>query len=82
MREKLGSFAAGFASEEETAAAIRETFAGTGYCVDPHTAVAVSVCEKYYAKSGDPVGRRRIRLANRLIRAKPFPPAFRGTDGA
>ena len=54
MREKLGSFAAGFASEEETAAAIRETFAGTGYCVDPHTAVAVSVCGKYYAKSGDP----------------------------
>ena len=53
MREKLGSFAAGFASEEETAAAISETFKETGYCVDPHTAVAVSVCRKYYAKSGD-----------------------------
>ena len=54
MREKLDSFAAGFASEEETAAAISETFKETGYCVDPHTAVAVSVCRKYYAKSGDP----------------------------
>ena len=54
MREKLDSFAAGFASEEETAAAINETFKETGYCVDPHTAVAVSVCRKYYAKSGDP----------------------------
>ena len=54
MRKKLDSFAAGFASEEETAAAINETFKETGYCVDPHTAVAVSVCRKYYAKSGDP----------------------------
>ena len=53
MREKLADFAGGYATEEECAAAIRETFGKTGYVMDPHTAVAASVCAKYRAESGD-----------------------------
>ncbi|HHX73647.1 MAG TPA: threonine synthase [Firmicutes bacterium] len=49
----LTAFAAGYATEEETAAAIRGLFAASGYLVDPHTAVAVSVLEKYRKESGD-----------------------------
>ena len=39
-------FKAASASEEEVAAAIRKTFADTGYLVDPHTACAVVAADK------------------------------------
>ncbi len=44
-------FYGGYASEEETAAAIREVYAQAGYVMDPHTAVAWCVKEKYLAAS-------------------------------
>ena len=53
MREKLADFAGGYATEEETGAAIRTTYERTGYVMDTHTAVASSVCAKYRKESGD-----------------------------
>lgn len=50
MREKLADFYGGFASEEETAARIREVYEDTGYVMDTHTAVASCVYNNY--KSG------------------------------
>ncbi len=53
MKEKLSDFAGGYATEEETRAAIRDTYQSTGYVMDPHTAVAVHVCRAYRKDSGD-----------------------------
>ncbi|PWJ52114.1 threonine synthase [Faecalicatena contorta] len=47
MKEKLNDFVGGYASEEETEAAIRETYHSTGYVMDTHTAVASRVCKVY-----------------------------------
>ncbi len=54
MRAKLSDFAAGFASEEETAACIKRIYDKTGYVMDTHTAVASSVCTQYKSRKGDP----------------------------
>ena len=43
----------GYATEEEVKATIRRVFQETGYILDPHTAVAVSVYQAYQQKSGD-----------------------------
>ena len=53
MREQLADFVGGYATEEETAAAIKELYDRTGYIIDTHTAVAASVYNKYRANSGD-----------------------------
>jgi len=53
MRSKLADFAAGFASEEETAACIRRIYDKTGYVMDTHTAVAAHVCGQYRSRSED-----------------------------
>ena len=50
-----GVFSAGSASEEETAAAIRNLWEKYGWLSDTHTAVAFSVLEKY-KQSGDYAG--------------------------
>lgn len=47
MKENLAEFAAGFATEEETARSIRRVYEETGYVMDPHTAVAFHVCDHY-----------------------------------
>jgi threonine synthase len=52
MREKLTDFAAGSASEEETAAAISRLYRESGYLMDTHTAVAYAVWEKYRQQTG------------------------------
>ena len=49
MQEKLTDFYGNYASEEETAEAIRNLYEKTGYILDTHTAVAASVYEKYKA---------------------------------
>ena len=49
MKEKLCDFIGGYATEEDTDRAIRETYEKTGYVLDPHTAVATFVGEKYSA---------------------------------
>ncbi len=42
-----------YATEEETAAAIKEMYEKAGYVLDTHTAVAYASYEKYKAKTGD-----------------------------
>ena len=59
-------FAADRADEEETAATIRTSLRETGYCVDPHTAVALAVAEKEAARSGDADGRAVDRASGQI----------------
>lgn len=53
MQEKLKDFYGNYASEEETAKAIRTLYEKTGYILDTHTAVASSVYGKYKAETKD-----------------------------
>ncbi len=53
MREKLQEFFGGYSTEEETAEMIRALYEKTGYLIDPHTAVAAVVFEKYRRQTGD-----------------------------
>lgn len=53
MKGQLSDFYGNFAKEAETAARIRELFEKEGYVIDPHTAVASCVYEKYKKDSGD-----------------------------
>lgn len=52
MRGRLSDFASGFATEEETHAAIRRLYDRTGYVMDTHTAVASHVYETEAKKTG------------------------------
>lgn len=54
MRARLSDFRSGYATEEDTAEAIRTLYDRTGYVIDPHTAVASFVYRKYAASSHDP----------------------------
>lgn len=53
MQENLQDFYGGYASEEETAETIRSLYEKCGYVIDPHTAVAACVYEKYKNQTGD-----------------------------
>ncbi|MCI2049712.1 MAG: threonine synthase [Lachnospiraceae bacterium] len=53
LRGRLGCFYGGFASEDDTAEAIRTLYEDTGYVIDPHTAVARHVYGCYRAGTGD-----------------------------
>ena len=53
MKEELESYHGGFATEEETAATIKDLYEKTGYVIDTHTAVAASVYRKYTKETGD-----------------------------
>ncbi len=53
MKEKLADFVGGFATEEQTAATIKDTYEKTGYVMDTHTAVAACVYREYRKASGD-----------------------------
>jgi len=47
MKARLSDFIAGYASEEETVAAIKEVYEVSRYLIDPHTAVAFAAWRKY-----------------------------------
>jgi threonine synthase len=47
------TFAAGWCSEEDTLQTIRRVFDRTGYLMDPHTAVAQFVYERYVRETQD-----------------------------
>ena len=47
MKKGLGDFYGNFCSEGETREAISATWYGSGYVIDPHTAVAAGVYQKY-----------------------------------
>lgn len=53
MREAMKDFASGYADGKETEAEIRRVFEDTGYLLDPHTAVASAVYEKYRKQTED-----------------------------
>lgn len=54
LRAKLqADFTAGFCSEEDTSAAIAAVWKEHDYLIDPHTAVAYTVMERYRKESGD-----------------------------
>lgn len=53
MRERLSDFYGNFATEEETAAAIRRVYGSDDYVMDTHTAVAAAVYDKYRKETGD-----------------------------
>ena len=53
MRAKLDDFYGNYASEAETAEAIKSIYYNTGYVIDTHTAVAASVYKKYVAETSD-----------------------------
>lgn len=53
MREFMKDFTGGTAGTEETAEEIRTVFEGSGYLMDPHTAVAASAVRKYRRQTGD-----------------------------
>lgn len=53
MAAGLSDFVSGYATADETAAAIRRLYDNTGYIIDTHTAVAAKVYEDYKKQSGD-----------------------------
>jgi threonine synthase len=54
MKHRIkNSFYGGYASEAETMITIKKTFEATGQALDPHTAVGVTVYERYRAETGD-----------------------------
>lgn len=53
MKEKLGDFVGGYATEEETRETIHHIYKATGYVIDTHTAVAASVFRKYKEETKD-----------------------------
>lgn len=53
IKEKLGDFYGGFASQEETRETIKKVYEQSDYVIDTHTAVAYNVYEKYKAGTGD-----------------------------
>ncbi len=53
MKKGLSDFVSGYASEEETAVAIRRLYEKTGYVVDTHTGVAASVYYGYKESAKD-----------------------------
>ncbi|MBD5504667.1 MAG: threonine synthase [Lachnospiraceae bacterium] len=53
MRAQLADFYGGYADEEETAVRIRDMYENTGYVLDPHTAVASAVYQKYVTDTKD-----------------------------
>ena len=53
MAEKTKDFYAGSANEEQTAGQIRKIFDSCGYVIDPHTAVASYVYDRYLEETND-----------------------------
>ncbi len=53
MKAQLASFYGNYATQEETAAEIKDVYEDTGYVLDTHTAVASAVYRKYTKETGD-----------------------------
>ena len=52
-KAELDDFYGNYATEEETAKVIKDTYEKTGYVMDTHTAVAASTYKKYVAETND-----------------------------
>ena len=66
MNDLKNNFSSGSCTDEETKNQIRETFAGSGYLIDTHTAVAYRVLQNYRNQTGDE------RLSVVVSTASPF----------
>lgn len=53
MKSQLKDFYGNYATEDETAATIRDLYEQTGYIIDTHTAVAAAVYNKYKEETKD-----------------------------
>jgi threonine synthase len=53
MKDGLGDFVGGYASEEQTHETIKKIYEDTGYVIDTHTAVAASVYMNYREEAKD-----------------------------
>ena len=53
MKSQLEDFYGNYCSEGETREAISATYYGSGYVIDPHTAVAAGVYQKYLRETED-----------------------------
>ncbi len=53
QKKSIADFAAGYSTEEDCAAIIKKIYEEDAYVLDPHTAVAASVYEKYRTESAD-----------------------------
>lgn len=53
MRAKLSDFVGGYAAEDEVFATIHKIYTKDHYVIDPHTAVAATVYDRYEKKTGD-----------------------------
>ncbi|SHK68500.1 threonine synthase [Anaerocolumna jejuensis DSM 15929] len=53
MKDNMSGILGGYASESQTAEAIRKVYEGTGYIIDTHTAVGASVYVRYKEESKD-----------------------------
>lgn len=58
------TFAAGWCSEEDTLSTIRRIYDAHGYLMDPHTAVAQTVYERYATQTGDATQTVLLSTAN------------------
>lgn len=76
------TFSAGWCNEEDTLATIRRIFDKTGYLMDPHTAVAQCVYERYVEKTQDQTKTILLSTANPYKFATDVLSAFEpaGTD--
>lgn len=79
-KERLAVFQGGFASEEENAACIRETFEKTGYVTDTHTGVANCVYQKYLAETNDPTPTVIVSTASPYKFSRSVMNAIRGSE--
>ena len=64
LAELQETFAAGWCSEADTLETIRRTFETRGYLMDPHTAVAQCVYERYAERTGDAAKTVLLSTAN------------------
>ena len=64
LDELKKTFSAGWCTEEDTLATIKRVFDGSGYLMDPHTAVAQCVYERYAKQTGDATKTVLLSTAN------------------
>jgi threonine synthase len=82
LDELTKTFAAGWCTEEDTLETIQRIFRQSGYLMDPHTAVAQCVYERYVQKTGDHTKTVLLSTANPYKFASDVLGAFEpaGTD--
>ena len=71
-KDILDLFAAGFATEDETAAEIKRVYDEDKYIEDPHTAVASAVYEAYVQKTDHVLQKLLVLYAQTLFQSSSY----------